>query len=108
NALTMHNIAKPLRLLGCLLLVMTPFCLLSILTGVVNSTYDFEFVKLAFSFVLIYFAAYFLIQLILKFNIKLSMKTLSQLVVYAVLIQSLISFAMFFLPSFQDLIFSVV
>lgn len=88
------------------LLAMLPFVLFSVLSAIYNATLDFEFARLAFSFLLMFFAAYFVLEVAKLLKIPVTEKVILEIVVYAVAIQSIISFIMFFSPSFQDLLFT--
>lgn len=89
-----------------LLTIMLPFVAFSILTGLLNATYDFQFARLAFSFILMFFAAYFILEVAKQTKLHVTEKLLLEIVVYAVAIQSIVSFFMFFSPSFQSLVFA--
>lgn len=88
------------------LIVMLPFVVLSFVSAFLNSTYDFEFARLAFSFILMFFAAYFVLELAKLLKISVTERVILEIVVYAVAIQSIVSFIMFFSPSFQGLVFT--
>lgn len=87
---------------------MLPFMFMSFLTAFINRTMDFEFLRLAFSFVLMYFAAYLLLFVLDNFNIEVSKRNVSELIVYAVLIQSVLSFFMYFSPALQNIVFTYI
>ncbi len=94
--------------LAMILLAMLPFVLFSVLSAIYNATLDFEFARLALSFTLMYFAAYFLLNVMKSMELEVNIETVSKLIVYAVLIQSLVSFFMYFSPGFQNLVFTHV
>lgn len=96
---------KQVRKRGFLLIwVMAPFIILSIFTALLNKTYDFQFVRYSLSFVLMFFAAYFIVGLVKQLKLQVSKKLMLEIIVYAIFMQLIISFWMYLSPSFQKIV----
>lgn len=80
---------------------------ISILSNVINSTDDYEFVRYVVSIIVINLAAYFVVHVLIKLNPKLNFENLAYIVVNAVLFQSLLAMLMFLSLPFKDFIYSL-
>lgn len=86
-----------------------PIFAVSILTGIINRTFDFCFAKYCISVLMFFFAAIFvynILNFIYKRNQTLNIDFLIKLFIICVTIQSIISILMFLIPSFTETLYT--
>lgn len=81
--------------------------LISIISISFNGTTDTEFAKYVISIIFLIFSSYFVISILEKLNYKLCFKSISEIIVNVVFIQSFMALFMFFLPELQDFLMGI-
>lgn len=87
-----------------------PVFAVSLLTGIINRTYDFYFAKYCVSVLMFFFASFFvynILNYIYKRNEVLDIDFLIKLFIAIVTLQSVISILMFLIPGFTETLYTI-
>ena len=102
-----HRLSQPIRVrIRKFFIALIPIVVMSLVTMGINGTGDIEFVKYFFSMALIICGAFFIFVVLFRFG-KYNLYDLIDILKYVVIIQMIISLAMFFEPSVRDSIMNI-
>lgn len=90
-----------------LLILLFSIGFVSLISIGINGTTDIEFIKYVISILAILFAGFFVVNVLKKLKLKLNFRSISELIINVILIQSIIAFLMFLIPELRDFLLGI-